>query len=39
MGQQDQALEVYQDFLKQFPDSPELDRIERRVAIIETQVR
>jgi tetratricopeptide (TPR) repeat protein len=39
MRQQGQALEVYQDFLKQFPDSPELDRIERRVASIEAQAR
>ena len=39
MGQQQQALEAYRDFLTQYPDSPESNRIQRRVALIEVQIR
>ena len=39
MGQREQALEAYRDFLNQYPDSTESSRIQRRVALLERQVR
>lgn len=37
MGQKQKALEAYRDFLTQYPDSTELNRIQRRVALLEKQ--
>jgi tetratricopeptide (TPR) repeat protein len=39
MGQQKEALEAYRDFLTQYPDSPESNRIQRRVALLEVEIR
>jgi len=39
MGERKQALEAYRDFLTQYPDSTQSNRIERRVALIEEQVQ
>jgi tetratricopeptide (TPR) repeat protein len=39
MGKPQEALEAYQDFLEKYPDSPESNRIHRRVALIENKVR
>lgn len=39
MGRQQEALEAYRDFLTQYPDSTESNRIQRRVALIELQVQ
>ena len=39
MGQQKEALDVYRTFLEQYPDSPQSDRIQRKVALIEAAIR
>ncbi len=39
MGQKQEALEAYRDFLKEHPDSTESSRIQRRVAFLENQLR
>ncbi len=39
MGQEQEALGAYRDFLEKYPDSTESNRIKRRVALLERQVR